>query len=140
MIFIMLDDLGMTRQRRASRLQVINYSVTFLNSFYLHKQFSILLAVGVQLNTMGFPFDLLHQWAGKKTLASYIHTRCGHVVRDFESEAKTRCNYQHWFYEIFKNDNVQGLRSKFRKIVVDPLFFGQRIIKGCSFIFKLKEI
>ena len=23
-----------------------------------------------------------------------IHTRCGHVVRDFESEAKTRCNFQ----------------------------------------------
>ena len=23
-----------------------------------------------------------------------IHIRCGHVVRDFESEAKTRCNFQ----------------------------------------------
>ena len=23
-----------------------------------------------------------------------IFTRCGHVVRDFESEAKTRCNFQ----------------------------------------------
>ena len=23
-----------------------------------------------------------------------IYTRCGHVVRDFESEAKTRCNFQ----------------------------------------------
>ena len=22
--------------------------------------------------------------------------RCGHVVRDFESEAKTRCNFQFW--------------------------------------------
>ena len=55
----MLDDLGMTRQRRASRLQVINYSVTFLNSFYLHKQFSILLAVGVQLNTMVLVFPLI---------------------------------------------------------------------------------
>ena len=59
MIFIMLDDLGMTRQRRASRLQVINYSVTFLNSFYLHKQFSILLTVGVQLNTMVLVFPLI---------------------------------------------------------------------------------
>ena len=25
---------------------------------------------------------------------SVIYTRCGHVVRDFESEAKTRCNFQ----------------------------------------------
>ena len=23
-----------------------------------------------------------------------VFTRCGHVVRDFESEAKTRCNFQ----------------------------------------------
>ena len=75
-----------------------------------------------------------------------ICTRCGHVVRDFESEAKTRCSFQfwlarrHWFNEIFKNDNVQGLRSKFRKIVIDPLFFGQRIVKGYFFISKLKEI
>ena len=23
-----------------------------------------------------------------------VSTRCGHVVRDFESEAKTRCNFQ----------------------------------------------
>ena len=22
-----------------------------------------------------------------------VHTSCGHVVRDFESEAKTRCNF-----------------------------------------------
>ena len=41
--------------------------------------------------------------------------RCGWVVRDFEREAKTRCNFQfrlarrHLFNEIFKNDNVQGL-------------------------------
>ena len=28
-------------------------------------------------------------------------------------------------------NNVQGLRYKFRKIVIDPLFFGQKIIKGC---------
>ena len=69
----------------------------------------------------------------------YIFTSCGHVVRDFESEAKTRCNFQfrlarrHWFNEIFKNDNVQGLRSKFRKIVLDPLFFGQKNYKGLLF-------
>ena len=62
----------------------------------------------------------------------YIYSRCGRVVRDFEREAKTRCIFQfrwarrHWFYEIFKNDNVQGLRSKFIKVVVDPLFFGQK--------------
>ena len=37
------------------------------------------------------------------------------------------------FYEIFKNDNVQGLRSKFMKVVVDPLFFGQKNIKGLLF-------
>ena len=23
-----------------------------------------------------------------------LYTRCGHVVRNFESEAKTRCNFQ----------------------------------------------
>ena len=27
-------------------------------------------------------------------LNSSISTRCGHVVRDFQSEAKTRCNFQ----------------------------------------------
>ena len=37
------------------------------------------------------------------------------------------------FYEIFKNDNVQGLRSKFIKVVVDPLFFGQKNYKGLLF-------
>ena len=26
--------------------------------------------------------------------STYVHTRCGHVVRDFESEAKTMCNFQ----------------------------------------------
>ena len=64
-----------------ARLQVINYSVTFLNSFYHRKQFSILLAVGVQLNTMGFPFDLLHQWTWKKGSCipyTYIHI-AGHL-------------------------------------------------------------
>ena len=44
------------------------------------------------------------------------------------------------FMKLFKNDNVQGLRSKFIKVVVDPLFFGQKNIKGCFFISKLKEI
>ena len=29
----------------------------------------------------------------KKNIADYT-IRCGHVVRDFESEAKTRCNFQ----------------------------------------------
>ena len=33
----------------------------------------------------------------------------------------------------FKNDNVQGLRSKFRKIVIDPLLFGQKKYKGLLF-------
>ena len=82
MIFIMLDDLGMTRQRRASRLQVINYSVTFLNSFYLHKQFSILLTVGVQLNTMVLVFPLIFSISEqvKRILASYIHTNISSVV------------------------------------------------------------
>ena len=59
------------------------------------------------------------------------------VTFNFDKQESAR---RHWFNEIFKNDNVQGLRSKFRKIVVDPLFFGQRIIKGCFFISKLKEI
>ena len=45
-----------------------------------------------------------------------------------------------FFYKIFKNDNVQGLRSKFIKIVVDPLFFGQKNYKGLLFYLKLKEI
>ena len=45
-----------------------------------------------------------------------------------------------WFYEIFKNDNVQGLKSKFRKVVIDPLFFGQKNYKELLFISKLKEI
>ena len=40
---------------------------------------------------------------------------------------------RHWFYEIFKNDNVQGLRSKFIKVVVYPLFFGQKNYKGLLF-------
>ena len=68
-----------------------------------------------------------------------IKISCGRVVRDFASEAKTRCNFQfrwarrHWFYEIFKNDNVQGLRSKFRKVVIDPLFFWQKIYIGLLF-------
>ena len=33
-----------------------------------------------------------------------------------------------------KNDNVQGLRSKFRKVLIDPLFFGQKIYKGLFFL------
>ena len=33
----------------------------------------------------------------------------------------------------FKNDNVQGLRNKFIKVVVDPLFFGQKNYKGLLF-------
>ena len=37
------------------------------------------------------------------------------------------------FYEIFKNGNVQGLRSKFIKVVVDPLFFGPKNYKGLLF-------
>ena len=28
-----------------------------------------------------------------RTVSSYV-VRCGHVFRDFESEAKTRCNFQ----------------------------------------------
>ena len=30
------------------------------------------------------------------------------------------------FIDFTKNDNVQGLRSKFIKVVLDPLFFGQK--------------
>ena len=44
------------------------------------------------------------------------------------------------FTKIFKNDNVQGLRSKFIKVVIDPLFFVQKITRGCFFISKLKAI
>ena len=29
-----------------------------------------------------------------QVLGTRIYSRCGHVVRDFESEAKTRCNFQ----------------------------------------------
>ena len=32
------------------------------------------------------------------------------------------------FTKTFKNDNVHDLRSKFIKVVVDPLFFGQKIM------------
>ena len=32
--------------------------------------------------------------ATKEKHATYVNIRCGHVVRDFESEAKTRCNFQ----------------------------------------------
>ena len=35
------------------------------------------------------------------------------------------------FIDFTKNDNVQGLRSKFIKVVLDPLFLGKKIIKGC---------
>ena len=31
---------------------------------------------------------------GAKPQLKYMITRCGHVVRDFESGAKTRCNFQ----------------------------------------------
>ena len=32
-----------------------------------------------------------------------------------------------------KIENVQGLRSKFIKVVIDSLFFGQKIYKGLLF-------
>ena len=32
--------------------------------------------------------------AEKNNIAYLLFIRCGHVVRDFESEAKTRCNFQ----------------------------------------------
>ena len=44
------------------------------------------------------------------------------------------------FTKFSKNDNVPGLRSKFVKVVIDPLFFGQKNHKGLLFISKLKEI
>ena len=30
----------------------------------------------------------------KSKRQGYINNSCGHVVRDFESEAKTRCSFQ----------------------------------------------
>ena len=35
--------------------------------------------------------------------------------------------------DFTKFSNVQGLRSKFRKMVIDPLFFGQKKYKGLLF-------
>ena len=55
-----------------------------------------------------------------RTVRRGVITSCGRVVRDFESEVKT-------------NDNVQGLRSKFIKEVVDPLFFVQKNYEGLLF-------
>ena len=37
------------------------------------------------------------------------------------------------FMKFSKMDSVQGLRSKFIKVVVDPLFFGQKNYKGLLF-------
>ena len=65
--------------------------------------------------------------------------RCSHVVRDFESEAKTRSNFNFDKQDVIdltkfsKMTNVQGLRSKFIRVAVDPLFFGQKNYKGLLF-------
>jgi hypothetical protein len=44
------------------------------------------------------------------------------------------------FTKFSKMTKVQGLRSKFIKVVIDPLFLGKIFIKGSFFISKLKEI
>ena len=57
-----------------------------------------------------------------------INNRCGHVMRDFESKAIVTFNFN-------KHDVID--LTKFSKMtmcrVVNPLFFGQKIIKGWSF-------
>ena len=66
---------------------------------------------------------------------TYVIIKCDRVVRDFEREAKFRCvtfNFDKQdvidFTKISKM-TVQGLRTRFIKVVIDLLFFGQKLRK-----------
>ena len=91
------------------------------------------LELAMDENRMGFSKLVYFYIYQSRALYGYVLSRCGRVITDFEREAKTRYNFKfqqarrHWFYEIFKNDNVQGLQSNFIKIVIDPVFLGKKI-------------
>ena len=77
---------------------------------YATDESALLLEIHWSLKNYEFAFDFLHIFTNYFfelcTLDNFevfrqivkckrlIYNRCGHVVRDFESEAKTRCNFQ----------------------------------------------
>ena len=77
--------------------------------------------------------DPFRQLSLKHFVSKVIPNSCGHVVMDFESKTITRCNFQfqkarrHWFYKIFKNDNVQGLTSHSAYVATETELYGAKL-------------
>ena len=70
---------------------------------------------------------------------SLINIRCGHVFRDFESEAKIRVTFNPDKQDVIDFEKFLELKmcrasEANSKIVIDSFFFGKKFIKGCFFI------
>ena len=112
-LFSQLDDTGpqlLILQRWKTHVRMFDFSLDLLYNRILLKyswkslfETTVTTSSKIENNLSFIVLIQVIQWdiSGSFTCQStcfiiILNIRCGHVVRDFESEAKTRCNFQFW--------------------------------------------